>query len=663
MFAPRSLFACALGALLSLPASGQAPFTHVTERELVSTGDFDADGRADLVVVDRASGAVRFGLQAAGGDLQWIVPQPGNVTDASGLAVGPFDGAADLVALAGADYNRLEIVTAGGAQPPLAFAQSGIGPATLASAGIAGVPGLWIGCVAPASTETATLGGQRFNGPAVEARWANPLALSRGVNGQVGLVSGTEFVVHDTFTGPTVVAATAADWPAEARWIAGYFSVAHDRVTVIGWTPGSAALHVRPFTSAADFSVTLNFDLPQPVAALHRLARPGGVDRLLVILGDGSTAAVYDFAGAGAPVLRQSLNAPPGQTFHAGLALGGGHFALLSGVGGFSRSYRRFDETGGGYVQTAAGDLPGIRLPALRPTLLVFAQRPLLDTGAQLLRQMQRADWTADHGPIAGGREIDLAQFASETAGLQPGATIFEPLAAGENVLVSQYLPAASFQPIGPVTAQTRGDVLFDPPAGRFAAGPSGQPAVRVSVRAVAPGDTVQIRRLPAGPWEDFQPERGEIFADTTLEARAVAPGGAQSALRRATYTVGAPAPLGVPASPDSDGNGLSDAFERTFGLTDPLGDADGDGFSNLQEQNAGTDPLDPNSRPAGVLRLSISRPVINGPVQLSWPAGLTVTLEASADLQTWSTVPLPPEANSYSEQPAAAHRYYRLRQ
>ena len=39
-------------------------------------------------------------------------------------------------------------------------------------------------------------------------------------------------------------------------------------------------------------------------------------------------------------------------------------------------------------------------------------------------------------------------------------------------------------------------------------------------------------------------------------------------------------------------------AWAQAFCLTDPNGDADGDGFTNLQECQSGTDPLDPRSNP-----------------------------------------------------------------
>jgi len=50
----------------------------------------------------------------------------------------------------------------------------------------------------------------------------------------------------------------------------------------------------------------------------------------------------------------------------------------------------------------------------------------------------------------------------------------------------------------------------------------------------------------------------------------------------------------------DLNGNGISDVWEQIYGAVSlsPGGDADGDGFSNLQEALAGTNPFDTNSYP-----------------------------------------------------------------
>lgn len=51
-----------------------------------------------------------------------------------------------------------------------------------------------------------------------------------------------------------------------------------------------------------------------------------------------------------------------------------------------------------------------------------------------------------------------------------------------------------------------------------------------------------------------------------------------------------------VGRAPDSDGDGMPDWYERLYGLNvsvnDALADADGDGRTNLQEYNAGTNPI-----------------------------------------------------------------------
>ena len=59
----------------------------------------------------------------------------------------------------------------------------------------------------------------------------------------------------------------------------------------------------------------------------------------------------------------------------------------------------------------------------------------------------------------------------------------------------------------------------------------------------------------------------------------------------------------------DSDGDGLPDKWELQYGLnpkdpTDAKGDVDTDGFTNLEEYQAGTDPLNPKSRPTYAKKL-----------------------------------------------------------
>jgi hypothetical protein len=69
---------------------------------------------------------------------------------------------------------------------------------------------------------------------------------------------------------------------------------------------------------------------------------------------------------------------------------------------------------------------------------------------------------------------------------------------------------------------------------------------------------------------------------------------------------------LPIATGPDADGNLLLDAWENALlgGTGNPFGDSDRDGFKDLEEQLAGTDPKNPASKPSGP-PASLARPVV----------------------------------------------------
>lgn len=90
--------------------------------------------------------------------------------------------------------------------------------------------------------------------------------------------------------------------------------------------------------------------------------------------------------------------------------------------------------------------------------------------------------------------------------------------------------------------------------------------------------------------------------------------------------------------NPDSDNDGMADAWERTYGLAvgsnDSGGDLDGDGLTNLQEYQLGTNPKSGTSFFKATLSAAPSTP---GTYQLTWNSvpGKTYIIEWSPDLTT----------------------------
>src|SRR5438552_4028243 len=84
----------------------------------------------------------------------------------------------------------------------------------------------------------------------------------------------------------------------------------------------------------------------------------------------------------------------------------------------------------------------------------------------------------------------------------------------------------------------------------------------------------------------------------------------------------------------DQNGNSMSDIWEMIYGASalPPGGDADGDGFTNAQEAQAGTDPFDANSFP-----LLHPGPFSSPIPQLTWDSfsGKRYTIQSRASLSS----------------------------
>ena len=101
------------------------------------------------------------------------------------------------------------------------------------------------------------------------------------------------------------------------------------------------------------------------------------------------------------------------------------------------------------------------------------------------------------------------------------------------------------------------------------------------------------------------------------------------------------PTPGSKNQQPDRDSDGIPDGWEDALGLDadnaqDAMQDPDGDGFTNLEEYSANTDPLDSADRlTAHVQRLN------DNVILLTFPqkAGRFYTIERAAGDGSWNTM------------------------
>lgn len=646
----RSFWKTAVGFLAAVSACA---FTYEGRYEITAQGDFDGDGRQDVVIVDRDTGVFRIGYQLSAGVYTWADPRASGADNASAVAVGKlFQTTRDGLAVGSTLANRInlfDVPSVTGAGIPVSVFPPGIGPNAVVAINIPGSgdtphDDLIIGSNGNGAPNPTRLAMMRNNAGATSLLLdstypliisANRLVLKKTAPELVGAITrGTptdSFHVYSPIVGSFNQTILVSGIAQGSRFLYGNFSGAlFDHV--LFYVPGNSNFVSNPSSepSPAVYAIGagVTFDLGKAISQL--ISSPAtSADRLLALFQDGS-GAVYNFNGSSAPTLIQTISPDAGERITGAIATPGGDLLTFSGPGNTSTAMRPYKNAGANYTPGVKTTLPGITPFSPDANVYVFAQEPFVSGSPNLLTSMSAGDWTSDLA--LSGSPLSLTakswNFEGTSLGLRnPTAVNFGPVPSGGLFgLVNQYAPSISLFSKSPAVGNEIVDVRISPPPGEF------KNAINVSLSSPVAGAQLFIRINPDDTWNLYT---GPItlFKTTTVQYYAKTAGDQKSRIHLGVYTF----PIS-PSIQDSDHDGVPDFVELAKGLNPNGGkDSDGDGFSDLNELIAGTDPSNAASFPTDSQRteekaafdLKLGLQPLDGTTSLTTQADLGVGVRA----------------------------------
>jgi formylglycine-generating enzyme required for sulfatase activity len=383
-------FVCLGALLLNSPPSvlnlSASSFVSEGEREIVSNGDFDGDGREDLVIVDKDTGKYRLGYQQANGLFNWVNFRQSGMKYVSALSTGRLLATdRDALVFASADGNQVAVADAkspgtAGASVPVPF--GALGPNAVVAVDIGGanntpqqdlyVASIYNSDPTPNRASLVRANNGQFSVmtevPLTGAlNHANRVTLKAGgpelVGGIVAADDGDSFQAADLSTGRPVVVANVADVPSGAEYVFGNFrdGALND---FIFFKSGESQLTVRPVEEASpgkfQFGAAKTYEMGKPIRQAYTV-RQANANKLLFIFGEGESAGLYQFDGSKAPVESQSLTNRSGDIFFGAIVYSNG-FVVISApqTAKYSSHYHIYQFESGALISRAQGGLPSL---------------------------------------------------------------------------------------------------------------------------------------------------------------------------------------------------------------------------------------------------------------------------------------------------------------
>jgi Tol biopolymer transport system component len=538
----------------------QPAFVHDDAAELVSSADFDGDGRLDVLVVDRATGNARVGFQTSAGILSWSQPISTGVAGPASVAVGNFFGTnRSAIAVTSLEQTRFVVrdlvntnLAAQGYPKNLPVGlltpyRTAAMPAAVPDWTCAGAnrePGItivelfdYLGASLLHRGGTRSIVGELHQGNALQFNPGDEwlvAAMQRGSN--------STFVALSLTNGYSTVL-TRSNLASGARYAFGRFN-SEPLPRLLFYVPGHSNITVQRV-----ITTPTGFDFGAATVTTFTSA----VQRVYVIDEQTNSLAVIRFGdrlvGARLPAGNNTLST----TYHfgagptgipiAGVSLGNGRLALLTGAstGGASIGSLTYQLTGSGYVLSGSNTLPAVASYASRANVWLFATEPFVTSPAVFVSSLNAGDWVTSVAGLPGSLNIVSEQDRGTSAGLGNSTpqVLAVPANTAVHALANQYHPAISLFSYAGVRAPQPSLVVISPAPGHYPG------EINVSFAKSNSSDSVFYRIGSSGSFDSYL-SPFVLRTNAQIHYYGVTSGGERSVLQVASYTfdTGTYAPL-----------------------------------------------------------------------------------------------------------------------